>query len=378
VNVLLLRPKLEIGGAAEYLIEVGEGLARRGHRVVVASGGGVQCERARSFAERTYERLPLAPYLGPRRLPNGPGLVASAAWVAAIVKAHQIDLINTHHRFASLVGKAASRAMRVPLVSTMHEIRRDSAKLTALSLGQRVVTLSAFVKRHVTETYGVDESAVSVIPMGIPIPSPRDGSRRKGLLAELHLDEGDTLVGCVARLVGRKGHRFLLEALADAIREHPRVRLILVGDGPERSKLEAAVGRLGIASAVRFLGTRDDLDDLYGLVDFTVLPSLQEEFGVVLLESLALGKPVVATSVGGIPEIVTEETGVLVPPADPGALAAAIGALAANPGSTAALGSNGRRLVSERYSTDALVDRTEALFESVTEGARPGARRRVS
>jgi glycosyltransferase involved in cell wall biosynthesis len=367
MNLLQIRPRIEIGGASEYLLTLGEGLTERGHNVVVVSGGGELGERARRFSSRYVDTVPLSSLIARRtELRQVANLARSVHEVARIVRDERVDIIHSHHRFAALVSRIVSTLTGVPLVSAMHELRRDARALTRLGLGQRVVTLSEMMRIFVIETYGVDSERVRVIPMGIDMPAPICAARREELRTDLGLRAGDPVIGCVARLVGRKGHAYLVDAMRDVSKTHPQARLLLVGDGDKRPALETAVLELGLEANVLFLGFRPDVADLLELVDFTVLPSLQEEFGLVLLESLAHERPVVATSIGAIGEIVkTGENGFLVPPHDGEALARSIRAMIDDPGAAREMGKRGRELVERRYTKQTFLDETEALYRDL-------------
>jgi glycosyltransferase involved in cell wall biosynthesis len=369
MNILHVRPRLETGGASEYLLTLGEGLVERGHAVFVASGGGELDERARAFSRRYFDDLPLSVRISRRTDPvHTANLLRSSVRLAHIARKERIDVIHSHHRFAALAGKIASRIARLPLVSTMHEVRRDATRLTTLGLGDEVVTLSEMMRTYVLDTYGVRPDRVHVIPMGLNLPPPLSESRQAALREELGLGGGERIIACIARLVRSKGHSHLLRAVMDVARSHPSIRLLLAGDGEERRALEATARELGINENVVFLGFRTDVPDLIGLTEFTVLPSLQEAFGVALLESLAQRKPIVATRVDAIPEIVKDgETGVLVPPADGEALARGIRRLLENPEVARKLGAAGLELVQREHSRSALVAATEALYASLLE-----------
>jgi glycosyltransferase involved in cell wall biosynthesis len=369
MNILHVRPRLETGGASEYLLTLGEGLAEQGHAVFVASGGGELGERARAFSRHYFDDLPLSVRISRRTDPvHAANLLRSSVRLARIARKERIDVLHSHHRFAALTGKVASRIARVPLVSTMHEVRRDATSLTRLGLGDGVVTLSEMMRTYVLDTYGVRPDRIHVVPMGLEVPPPASERRRAALREELRLAGDERMIACVGRLVKRKGHAYLVHAIADVARFHPSIRLLLVGDGEERRGLEATVRELGISANVLFLGVRRDVPDLIGLTEFTVLPSLQEEFGVVLLESLAQRKPVVATRVDAIPEIVKDdETGLLVPPADGHALGRGIRRLLEHPEAARKFGAAGFELVQRKHSKAALVAATEALYASLLE-----------
>jgi glycosyltransferase involved in cell wall biosynthesis len=155
------------------------------------------------------------------------------------------------------------------------------------------------------------------------------------------------------------------------------VHWILVGDGELRGELEAQARRLGLAPHVRFAGWRDNVAEVLALADVFVLPSESEGFGRVLVEAMAMGRPVVATNVGGIPDIVLDgETGLLVEPADPAALASAVGALLDEPARAARLGAAGRARAESTFSLGAHVDAVERVYDEIIGRAAPEARRR--
>ncbi|MGH2427393.1 MAG: glycosyltransferase family 4 protein [Candidatus Limnocylindria bacterium] len=363
MNILQIRPSLPVGGATEYIVRLSQGLVERGHRVMVVSGGGAWDARIHDVAEQRTD-FRLSPYLGPSRsTPNVVDLVPTSIRLARLVRRERIQLINSHHRYAALIGRLVARLTGTRLVSTIHEIRNDQRRLTAAGMGERLIVLSQAVERHAIERYGVDPGRIRVIPMGMEMPVELTAVQRRALLDELGIGSETPLIGCVARLRKRKGQRYLLEALASVTSTHPDVCLLLIGDGEDRAELEERTRQLGLSGHVKFLGARNDVSDLIALCQFTVLPSLQEEFGIVLLESLVHGRPVVASSVGGIPEIVTTgEHGLLVPPADSERLADAIKHLLGQPRVTAAMGERGRRLVAERYSMAAFIEATERVY----------------
>ncbi|MEW6716762.1 MAG: glycosyltransferase family 4 protein [Chloroflexota bacterium] len=369
MNVLQVRPRLSIGGATAYLLLLVEGFAQRGHKVVVASGGGVWEERLHPSAIY-YPQVGLLPRINLGRvftLPNVMDLFLSLSKLIRIIQSEEIEVINTHHRFASLVCRLASRETGVPLVSTMHEFLGDHKLLTRAGMGDKVVVLSSMVKRAVVETYKLKPDRVEVIPVGIPVPPPLKEAQKASLTKDLGLEAQAPIIVCIGRLIARKGQKYLLQAIPGVLKSHPQAQFLFVGVGDDQPALEALARELGITEQVRFLGTRDDVPNLIGLCDFTVLPSLQEEFGIVLLESFAQKKPVVATTVGGIPEIVQEEeNGLLVPPRDSRALSEAINGLLGDRKRLKRLGENGYRLVLEQYSVEAFLDKTEDLYKSLS------------
>jgi glycosyltransferase involved in cell wall biosynthesis len=185
---------------------------------------------------------------------------------------------------------------------------------------------------------------------------------------EYGMEPGSQIVGVVARLEPEKGHPTLLEAWPVVLRAVPDAYLLIVGEGSRRDALEAQARELRIAHRVVFTGRRDDVPAVTAALDVAVLPSYREAQGMVILEAMALSRPVVASNVGGIPEMIEDGvTGLLVPPHDPDALAAAIVRLLTNHPLADTLGRAGHDMVHDRFCVELMVSAIESIYD---EGAR--------
>jgi len=194
----------------------------------------------------------------------------------------------------------------------------------------------------------------------------------RALRASLGFAPGDPMLVVVGRLEPQKGHRILLDALPVVQREFPSVRLVCVGEGSLRDTLEHRARTLGLGESVRFVGQQADIPAWLALADVVVLPSFYEGLPLAAIEALAAGRAMVATDVDGTPEIVVaEETGLLVPPGDPGSLAVAISRLLREPELRLQLAEAGRTRVIERFNEVRQVARTEALYELALRRRRP-------
>jgi glycosyltransferase involved in cell wall biosynthesis len=200
---------------------------------------------------------------------------------------------------------------------------------------------------------------VRIIANGVAI-TPEDPAVRARVRSEFRLGDEPVLLA-TSRLHPTKGHRDLLAAVAQLRQTSPRVRLLLVGDGVERPHLEEQARGLGLGDAVRFTGFRDDVTALLQAADLFVLPSLREGMPNAALEAMAAGLPIVACAVDGVPEAVADgETGLLVPPGSPDALADALGRLLADRARAERLGRAGRDRARERFALDRVLAETEA------------------
>ncbi len=346
---------------------------------------GVRVHRFR-YAPRRWEDL-THDQTAPDRIRERPGylalvpgyMAAGMAAAARLARRGGFDLVHVHWPMPhALFGLAARRAARIPLVCSFHGVeltwtRRDWPLLTPLlryfiRTSDAVTANSTYTASMIRRVY--DRPMVR-IPFGTSIdvadrPAGGDGAGAFELLF-------------VGRLVERKGVVHLLEALARLPASTP-ARLRVVGEGPLRPALERRAAELGLEGRVAFDGfvAREVLEERYRACDAFVLPAVvdakgdTEGLGVVLVEALSYGKPVIASGVGGIVDIVRDgETGLLVPPADAGALAAAIELLAADRALARRLGRGGRALAEEEFAWPVIIARLVEVYASVVaRGAR--------
>lgn len=237
-----------------------------------------------------------------------------------------------------------------------------------LGLYRRIIAVSEEVKRRYVAELRVPARTLVVVPNAIRVP-PAAPVRNVALRAELVGGRPDFVVLTPARLHPQKGHTYLLQAAAQV----PGVTFVLAGDGPLRAELEAEARDLGVAGRCVFLGQRADVPALLATADLFVLPSLFEGLPVSVLEAMAAERPVVATAIGGTDEaITTEESGLLVPPRDPAALASAIRRLQADPAFARQLGVAARARVERAFSSEATAREVMRVYDEVLVEARGG------
>jgi glycosyltransferase involved in cell wall biosynthesis len=264
--------------------------------------------------------------------------------------------------YAGLVGRLTRR----PVIWHLRVWRPDSALDWLLArLATRTIAISAAVRGRLGRWPEAYRRCV-VVPNGLDLSAFVPARDRATVRRSLGLSPGDRVVGVVGRLAPFKGHEFLLQAFARLRAEDARIRLLVVGDGPRRAALERQAIELGIADAVQFTGHREDVADLLPTMEVFVLPSVAEDFGRVLLEAMALERPVVATEAGGVPEIIERQVcGLLVPPADPQALADAVRTLLADPALGRAMGRAGRQRVESAFSLQRHAELVQAVYQDV-------------
>lgn len=231
-----------------------------------------------------------------------------------------------------------------------------------------VIAPSGGVKAYLVEREGVPEERVRVI-YGCPAAMSAAEETGEATRAELGYPSDAWIVGCVGRLVREKAYDVLLEAFTRVVQEERRAHLVIVGDGPEREALARLAVALGVGDRVNFLGKRRDVGRLLSVLDVFALASVTEGLPVALLEAMLAGVPVVATAVGGVPEVVRDgETGILAPPRDSAALAYGILCYATNPAMAREMAARARPEIAERFSAHRYAHELAALYRSLLNG----------
>lgn len=355
---------LHRGGAERMLVRTVVGLRELGWRVTVVSlRGGPLADDLEAGG------VPLRDLALPQR-----GLVTTLRSLAAIVRRERPGVLHSWMFHANLASRIAGRMTRVPLiVSSEHTLEQESRRRY---LANRITGRLAHVHHCVSqavadfaaEEIGLPRQRLVVIRNGIDTEVLERTEDRDRVRMNLGLPTDVPLVGCVAQLKPVKRVDVLLEAVARV--ERP-VGLVLVGDGVERRSLENLVVRLGIADRVRFCGEHPDSCPWLHAMDVFALSSDVEGLPVAALEAMAAGLPVVATRVGGIPEVVHDGvTGLLVPRRDPPALAAALDSLLEDRERAADMGDRGRDRAREEFDERRMVSEIDELYRSRLEERR--------
>jgi len=303
--------------------------------------------------------------------------VVGALRLARLLRALRVDVLHTHTALAAnVLSRVAGRLAVVAVVSHIHienHFRRNRLARTVHSaldngsarLAARVLAVSADTRDSLV-AQGYPPRLVEVVHNGIDVGAVSGGGA-DGLRAELDIPAGTPFVGEIARLCDVKGQRELIEATALV----PDVHVALAGDdleqgGAYRERLERLARDRGVADRVHFLGYRADAGVLLDQLDALVLPSWIEGLPISVLEAMAHAKPVIATPVGGTAELVVDgETGLLVPPRDPAALAEAIRVLVADPERARLLGLAGRERAEREFSEAAMTARVLEVYDAV-------------
>lgn len=386
IRVLRLFSRLNVGGPSVHVILLTAGLRDRGYQTRLIVGQEEPLEgNLFGFAEEKGVACTQLAALGREIRPLGD---LRALWaLRRLIREFRPVIVHTHTAKAGVLGRLAARLTGVPLVVHTyhgHVLRGYFGPVkTAFFRGLErllgpltdvLLAVSPAVKQDLVELGVAPASKIRVVPLGLDL-EPLAGVLPRGTLRrEAGLPEGAPLIGVVGRLVPIKDISTFLEAAARVRNSIGSCHFALVGDGQERALLEARVPDLGLRGAVRFFGWRKDMGAVYGDLDVVVNSSRNEGTPVSLIEALAAGRPVVATRVGGTPDLLGEDRGLLVPPGDPSALASAILECLRDPAAAAARARAGQRHVLRHHAVGRLLADMDGLYRELLEsraGVRP-------
>ena len=278
MNVLFLRPRIEVGGVRSFMATLAAGLTGRGCRCGVATAE----EETPGYLTAHGVHVWPCPFYPS----TGVNWLRAVRRLCGLVKEQRVDVLVSTHRFATLVGKVVSNWTGTPLVVTLHEFQNNWSVLAPLWTDKINVTPSLALKQHLVTHYGRQAASICVIPNGIDLDFQPKAATGATLRSELGLEPGALLVGCIARLSPEKGVRFLVESVPDLCQQVPAVHVIFVGDGPERCHIGPLAAQLAVSPHIHFLGQRADAQDLVGVMDVVVTPSLFEVFPLTPLEAM--------------------------------------------------------------------------------------------
>jgi glycosyltransferase involved in cell wall biosynthesis len=345
------------GGQEIRVLDEAEGFIERGHKVWVAGQAHSQIVPAsRKRGIETFEQ------------PFGRVNLTTVRAMIALLNKLDPDIVVTHSRndtwiatLGILFGRSNAKLIRLRHVSIPVKPGLRNRWLYGRRAA-RVVTTGEAIREHLIQTLKLDPSHVISIPTGTDLSRYQPGDKLAAR-SKLNLPAGKTLIGVVATLRSWKGHRFLIDALLD--RRLDGALAVLVGDGPQDENLLSQVAERGLKDRVIFAGRREDVQEWLRAFDIFALPSTGNE-GIpqALMQAMATALPIVTTPVGAIPELVTHgETGWLVKPEDPEALAGGLAALLGAPDLAKKLGDAGRLVVEKKHTKDAMLTAMEDVFK---------------
>src|SRR5438876_5970139 len=296
---------------------------------------------------------------------RGPWSLLAVAALRRVIRANDVAVVHTHSSIDAWVAGLAARSLGVPVVRSRHvSIPIPGSRAFVYRLADRIITSGEAVA---TIVRGAGVPAERVVAIGPGLDTTRFHPNVSGAGVRTELGLRGPAVGLVANIRGSKGHAYFLEAARSVLAQRPDARFLIVGDGIGFDDVRRRVKEMGLESYVVMTGFRRDVPEVMAALDVLVLPSVKSEaMSQVIPQALAVGTPVVGTTVGGTPELVRDgETGRLVPPADAAALAGAILDFLRDPERARALARRGQALVLTQHSMDAAMARTLAVYDAV-------------
>lgn len=313
MKILLLTSHLKIGGIPIYTVTLANCLRKKGHTVFVASSGGQLKDKLSPGIAHIDVPLETKSVLSPK-------IWAAVFRLRRLIKKEGIDIIHAHTRVAQFAAHILSRVTGAPYVTTWHGFYRPHFFRRRMPFwGERTIAISKSVLRHLVDDFKREEAKVRLIFNGVDASKFRNDyteDRKRAVKKKYGLKDGP-VVGIICRLAGDKGHAFLIEAFKGVLLRVPEAQLVIVGEGKLKHDLESRVDRLGIRDSAHFFDATTDPREFLAIMDVFTRPSIEEGFGIAVVEAMLMGAPVVATNVGGFKSILNEgEFGILVEPKD--------------------------------------------------------------
>lgn len=361
-TVLLVNWAGSFGGAEKYQFDIVRGFSASRYRFLLASPEGEWPQRWRAAGYRHYD------------VAIGPGLDLRSVWrLRRIMRDEHVRVVHALQSRALLQAGLAARLLghigvvqtEYNITMTWHEvgdfpwyvrfINNRVRRLVGLYLADQIISVGHSGRRFYLEVLRLPPAKVCVIPASMVVapPHPAPANARP-------------IIGTAAELTERKGVLDLVDAARIVAQRHPAAQFLIMGRGHLEERIRERIAANGVADTVHLLGFVPDASERMAQWDIFVLPSLSDLFPRAILEAMAQGLPVVATTVdGALDMVVEEETGLLVPPGDPPALAAAITRLLDDPALARRMGAQGRERVARVYNVDGIVQQLDALYQRV-------------
>ncbi len=359
MNILLLTSHFNTGGITSYALTLSEGICRLGHRVIVVSAGG----DAVGLLEKTgavHVRMDIRV-----KSEAHPKLYVALPALVGLVRREKIEIIHAQTRVTQVMAFWLSCITGKAFVSTCHGFFRPRwFRRTFPCWGRGVIAVSQGVRTHLIKDFKMNPERVHLIPNGIDLshyPMTDEALRRQK--REEWSIQGNPVIGIIARLSEVKGIHVLISAMPRVARQLPQAHLYIVGEGPQEKELKALVERHGVAGHVTFKNAVQRTAEILPCFDVFVMPSLQEGLGLAVMEAMAAGIPVVASNVGGLPELIKDdETGLLAIAGHTAALSSRLLDMCTNP-NRLQMAKAARNLIETTYNAQDMVARTIKFYE---------------
>lgn len=359
ITILHTESSRQWGGQEQRILLEAVELKKRGYRLIIACRPDSRLlPRAREKGIETRE-VDMRSAFSPRALIK----------LISLIHRERVNIVNTHSSKDSWLASLAARlATRAKVIRTRHvsiPIPRHPFNIV-YKLPHRIITVSNYVRETMIQKNRIKPEKIVSIPTSVDLGRFDFTIEGAKVRKEWGIEPDTPLVGIIAIIRSEKGHGYFVEAAERLLKVRPEARFLIVGNEPKGNTIARRIKALGLEKEIIMAGLRDDIPQILAAIDIFVMPSLREALGTALLQALAMKKAVVATRVGGIPEVIIHnQTGLLVPPADGEALSRAILELLEDREKARRLGENGRRLIEEKFSLEIMLERMEALYRDL-------------
>ena len=361
MNILFLTTHANTGGITSYLLTLGEALVRSGHKVVVVSGGGDNVERLERAGMR-HVRFNIR-----TKSEAHPKLWVSLPSLVSLIRDEDIHIIHAQTRVTQVWGAWAGRLTGVKMITTCHGFFKPRwTRKMFPCWGQAVIAISKPVEQHLADDLGVSREKIHLIANGIDLDrfKPVDDRERREARGKMNIAEAAVLIGIIARLSDVKGIDILIKAMPFILKEMTEARLLIVGQGPQEANLKKMTQDLSLRASIDFLDTIGQTRDILAALDVFVMPSLMEGLGLSVMEAQACGIPVVASSVGGLVDLIEDgKSGYLVTANDPRALAERILRVLRDPLQSKMMADRARSNIERHFSAGKMFQQTFKIYE---------------
>ncbi|MFH1704114.1 MAG: glycosyltransferase [Nitrospirota bacterium] len=367
INILHIYQNSKIGGVQQQLLSLLKAYNREWFHPIFCCLGPKE-EMGKEIEGTGIEFIPLNK-LRYNRFSSGIVLE-----LHRLMKKKQIHVVRTHRYRSNLYGRLAAFFAGVPvIIASVHDNYRTDKRPKRRIMNRilskitdKIVAVSEDVKEDIMRYDRIDPSKIEVIPNGIDVERFNPEKNTTDIRKEFSLEEDDIVIGFIGRIVTAKGLEYLLDALPYLKGEFKSIKLLIVGEGSLVEKLKERAKKNNIFDNILFTGKRRDIPEILASINIFVMPSIAEGFPNALLEAMAMGKPIVTTEVGGIPEIVKNGfNGLLVPPRDTLSLSKAIKELISNDQLAAKMGQAASNLVRDNLSIKAIAQKWQSLYLSI-------------
>jgi len=365
VNILILFSQpWKVGGAETHVTDLIKGLTAKEHKVYLAVHGEKSVKMDTLVTEQWSFNF---------RSANPFQYIIAARQLVRLIKERHIDVVHCHQRTAGYIASYLKSVIGIPFVVTIHDPwNRALFKKFYGRIFGHIVTVSEFLRQRFITDFGFQPDKVHTIYNGADSERYNLSKYSKDQLTKLRegldIKPNEKVVSLIARLYESKGQQYLIAAAKAVVEKCPNVKFLLVGNGEHEEKFRRQVSENGIEDIIIFTGYREDIPELIAISDIVVRPSDMEGFPINMLEAMLMRKPVIATAIAGVPEMITHgENGFMIEPGDVDGLAKYITTILLDEELGTKLGNAGEQIVLEKFTLKSLINKVEKIYTSVVE-----------